>query len=79
MEGAAARCRQMLEQGERPPLMFYLVWTDYTRLSKEIAAAALGRAIDRPAGSAGSDSLGPILARLQQAGDPDELRDNENH
>ena len=74
MEGAGARCRQMLEQGEKPPLMFYLVWTDYTRLSKEIAAAVLGRAIDRPAGSAGSDFLVPVLARLQQAGEPQELR-----
>ncbi|MEA2894400.1 MAG: hypothetical protein QOJ84_15, partial [Bradyrhizobium sp.] len=27
-EGAGARCRQMLANGEKPPLMLYLVWTD---------------------------------------------------
>jgi hypothetical protein len=79
MEGAGPRCRQMLEQGEKPPLMFYLIWTDYTRLSKEIAAATLGRAIDRPAGSASPDRLVPILTRLQRAEDPLELRDSKNH
>src|SRR3954466_15290365 len=51
MEGAEARCREMLAAGEKPPLMLYLVWTDYTRLAKEIAAAALGRAISEAAGT----------------------------
>src|SRR5437764_6128939 len=33
MEGAGSRCRQMVQGGEKPPLMLYLVWTDYTRYS----------------------------------------------
>ena len=48
-EGAGPRCRQMIADGEKPPLMLYLVWTDYTRLAKEVAAAGLSRAIDRGA------------------------------
>jgi len=72
MEGAGPRCRQMLADGEKPPLMFYLVWTDYTRLAKEIAAAMLNRAIGS-AGSADSDALVQAMARLQRADDPDDL------
>jgi hypothetical protein len=78
MEGAESRCRQMLEQGEKPPLMFYLVWTDYTRLSKEIAAAVLGRAVEGGA-SPGRDLLAQAMTRLQQADEPDDLRSAENH
>jgi hypothetical protein len=43
-EGAEQRCQQMLAERERPPLMLYLVWSDYTRLAKEIAIAAPMRA-----------------------------------
>jgi hypothetical protein len=47
-DGAAERCRQMLANGEQPPLMLYLIWSEYTRLSKSIAAAAIfGASIDR--------------------------------
>ncbi|MEA3161757.1 MAG: hypothetical protein QOD95_3305 [Gammaproteobacteria bacterium] len=73
MEGAEPRCRQMLAEGEKPPLMFYLVWTDYTRLAKEIAAAGLSRAIERGAASAGLDALVQTMARLEHAGEPDDL------
>jgi hypothetical protein len=38
-EGANARCAEMLLAREEPPLFLYLVWADYTRLAKEIAAA----------------------------------------
>jgi hypothetical protein len=72
MEGAEPRCRRMLAEGEKPPLMFYLVWTDYTRLAKEIAAAMLNRAIGSVA-SADADALAQILARLQRADDPGDL------
>ncbi len=74
MEGAGPRCRQMLAQGETPPLMLYLIWTDYTRLAKEIAAGVLGRAIAAEA-AAPSDlgALTQMMARLQQAADPGEL------
>jgi hypothetical protein len=72
-EGAGQRCRQMIEAGEKPPLMLYLVWTDYTRLAKEIAAAGLGHAIERGATPADLDALMQTMARLQQAGEPDGL------
>lgn len=48
MEGADVRCTQMLSEQEKPPLLFYLIWTEYTRLAKEIASAAFfGSSIDR--------------------------------
>ena len=48
MEGAGERCSQMLAQRENPPLMLCLIWTEYTRLAKEVAAAALfGSSIER--------------------------------
>jgi hypothetical protein len=72
-EGAGPRCRQMLANGEKPPLMLYLVWTDYTRLAKEIAAAGLSRATDRGAGPADRDALAQAMARLQQADDPEDF------
>src|ERR1700731_1896312 len=40
-DGAAERCGELLASGKEPPLMLYLIWSDYTRLSKQIAAAAL--------------------------------------
>jgi hypothetical protein len=40
MDGAGERCSQMLAEGEKPPLMLYLLWTEYARLAKEVAAAA---------------------------------------
>ena len=47
-EGAQARCSQMLGENQAPPLMLYLVWLEYTRLAKEVAAAAsLDSPIDR--------------------------------
>jgi hypothetical protein len=72
-EGAGPRCRQMIEAGEKPPLMLYLVWTDYTRLAKEVAAAGLSRAIERGAAPADLDALMQAMARLQQAGEPGDL------
>jgi hypothetical protein len=41
LEGAEARCVEMLRAEEKPPLMLYLVWRSYTILSKEIASASL--------------------------------------
>jgi hypothetical protein len=72
-EGADLRCRQMIAAGEKPPLMLYLVWTDYTRLAKEIAAAGLSRAIERSAGSENHQALVQMTARLEQADEPDDL------
>jgi hypothetical protein len=72
-EGAGPRCRQMIEAGEKPPLMLYLVWTDYTRLAKEVAGAGLSRAIERGAAPAELDALMQTMARLQRAGEPADL------
>jgi hypothetical protein len=72
-EGAGPRCRQMIEAGEKPPLMLYLVWTDYTRLAKEVAVAGLSRAIERGAAPADLDALMQTMARLQHAGEPADL------
>jgi hypothetical protein len=72
-EGAGPRCRQMLANGEKPPLMLYLVWTDYTRLAREVAAAGLSRAVERGAGSENHEALVQMTARLQQADEPDDL------
>jgi hypothetical protein len=48
MEGADARCSQMLAERQLPPLTLHLVWLEYTRLAKEIASAAsFGPSIDR--------------------------------
>jgi hypothetical protein len=47
-EGAVERCDQMLANRHWPPLMLYLVWSEYTRLAKNIASAAVfGSSIDR--------------------------------
>lgn len=43
MEGAGERYLQLLQAGQEPPLLSYLVWADYGRLANEIAAACVGR------------------------------------
>jgi hypothetical protein len=48
LEGAGPRCYQMLAQHEKPPLMLYLIWLEYTQLAKQIATAAIyGTSTDR--------------------------------
>ena len=71
-EGAVERCGRMLASGERPPLMLYLVWSEYTRLAKQITAAAIfGTSIDR---SAKLVALPPgLIPRFEAAKDPSEL------
>ncbi|KWV47138.1 hypothetical protein AS156_19910 [Bradyrhizobium macuxiense] len=58
LDGAAERCRQMLQAHERPPLVFFLLWAECTNLAREIAIAVA------PAGD---------TARLQSARDPEDL------
>jgi hypothetical protein len=41
LEGAEARCVEMLKTEQKPPLMLNLVWRSYTLLSKEVASASL--------------------------------------
>ena len=56
-DGAIGRCSQMLAEGEKPPLMLYLILTEYTRLAKEVAAA----------------TCADTTTRLQRARDPIDL------
>jgi hypothetical protein len=76
LEGSEPRCQEMLVRGEKPPLTLYLIWLEYTRLAKEIAAAAISR---RDVGDRRPElnaALAPVLktmARLERASDPDDL------
>jgi hypothetical protein len=71
-EGAGERCAHRLSIGEQPPLMIYLIWSEYTRLAKQIAAAAIfGASANRsaklvvlPAG---------LIPRFEAAKDPGDL------
>jgi hypothetical protein len=38
-EGAKERCAEMVQAKQEPPLFLNLLWTDYTRMATEIAAA----------------------------------------
>lgn len=74
IEDAADRCAQLLASGEQPPLMFYLVWSEYTRLAKQIASAAIfGSSISR------SSKLvvlpEDLIDRFEAAQGPEELID----
>jgi hypothetical protein len=71
-EGALERCGQMIANGEQPPLMLNLVWSEYTRLAKQIAAAAIfGGSIDRSAQLVALPA--DLVARFEAAKDPGEL------
>jgi hypothetical protein len=71
-EGAAERCRQMLTRGEQPPLLLYLIWSEYTRLSKPIAVAAIfGPSISRPEKEAALPA--DLVSRVEAAQDPRDL------
>lgn len=71
-EGAIERCGQMIGHGEQPPLMLHLVWSEYTRLAKQIAAAAiLGDALDRSAQLVALPA--GLISRFDAARDPAEL------
>lgn len=71
-EGALERCGQMLANGEQPPLMLNLVWSEYTRLAKQIAAAAIfGGSIDRSAQLVALPA--DLVPRFEAATNPAEL------
>ncbi|MBR0693904.1 hypothetical protein [Bradyrhizobium lablabi] len=63
IDGAAERCKQMLQALERPPLVFFLVLAEYTHLAKQITLTVAR-------GSAAQDDS---VSRLQLAQDPEEL------
>jgi hypothetical protein len=83
MDGAGPRSSQMLIERQKPPLMLYLIWLEYTRLAKEIASAAIyGSSIERTREyferdlAERPDDLKAALAamnRLEVAHDPDDL------
>jgi hypothetical protein len=75
MEGAIERCGQMLANGEQPPLMLNLVWSEYTRLAKQIAAAAIfGDSIERSAQLVALPA--DLVPRFEAAKDPGDLADS---
>jgi hypothetical protein len=71
-EGAGERSNRLLADGDQPLLMFYLIWSDYTRLAKHIAAATVfGSSINRAARLV---ALPPdLISRFEAAQDPLEL------
>ncbi|SHJ26617.1 hypothetical protein SAMN05444159_0136 [Bradyrhizobium lablabi] len=90
LEGSEPRCYHMLAQREKPPLMLYLIWLEYTRLAKEITAtavfgASMGQTRDsnlfrralgdrRAEPDAVPAAVSDAMARLERAGDPEELQ-----
>src|SRR5258708_11809050 len=40
LEGSGPRCEEMLARHEKPPLMLYLFWLEYTRQAKSSAIAS---------------------------------------
>lgn len=42
-DGARERYAEMVAAGQEPPLLLNLVWSDYTRMANEIAAACVAR------------------------------------
>jgi hypothetical protein len=72
IEGATERCGQLLARGEQPPLMLYLIWSEYTRLAKQIAAAAIfGASANRSAKLVTLPA--DLIARFEAAKDPSDL------
>jgi hypothetical protein len=73
-DGAVERCGQMLASGAQPPLMLYLIWSEYTRLAKQITAAAIfGSSIDRSAKLVALPAN--LIPRFETARDPGDLSD----
>jgi hypothetical protein len=61
-----------LANGEQPPLMLYLIWSDYTRLAKHIAGATVfGSSINRAAKLIALPAS--LIPRFEAAQDPLEL------
>ena len=71
-EGATERCDQLISNKHQPPLMLYLVWSEYTRLAKQIAAAAVfGSSINRSAKLIALPA--DLISRFETAQDPNDL------
>ena len=71
-EGAGERASRLLANGEQPPLMLYLVWSDYTQLAKHIAAATVfGSSINRATKLVALPA--DLIPRFEAARDPLDL------
>ena len=71
-EGAVERCAQMLARQEQPPLMLYLIWSEYTRLAKQITAAAIfGASADRSTKLVALPA--DLIPRFDAATDPSDI------
>ena len=71
-EGASERSCQLLADGGQPPLMFYLIWSDYTRLAKHVAAATVfGSSISNATKMVALPTN--LIPRFEAAQDPVEL------
>jgi hypothetical protein len=69
-EGASERCVQLIANKQQPPLMLYLVWSEYTRLAKQVAAAAVfGSSINRSVVALPKD----LISCFETARDPNDL------
>lgn len=71
-EGASERCAHLLSHGEQPPLMLYMIWSEYTRLAKPITAAAIfGGSANRSTKLVALPA--DLIPRFEAAGDPGDL------
>jgi hypothetical protein len=71
-EGAGERSSQLLANAEQPPLMLYLIWSDYTQLAKHTAAATVfGSSINRAAKLVALPA--DLISRFEAAQDPFDL------
>jgi hypothetical protein len=71
-EGATERFDQLIANRQQPPSMLYLVWSEYTRLAKQVAAAAVfGLSIDRSAKLVALPK--DLISRFEIAQDPNDL------
>jgi hypothetical protein len=71
-EGAGERCARLLAGGEQPPLMLYLIWSEYTRLAKPIAEAAIfGASLSRSTKLVALPA--DLIPRFEAARDPGDL------
>jgi hypothetical protein len=73
-EGAAERCVQLIANRQQPPLMLYLVWSEYTRLAKQVAGAAVfGSSINRSAKLVALPK--DLISSFETVQDPNDLSD----
>ena len=71
-EGASERCDQLIANRQQPPLMLYLVWSEYTRLAKQVAGAAVfGSSINRSAKLVALPK--DLISSFETAQDPNDL------